>query len=162
MRAPTDCTATASNPNAFDQQPRAQPAPIPTPAHEPNQTGGTSQRRHDDGLPRRSITRRRQSAGPYAGHEGACTTLLALSVVAATERVSFVQLALLIVPRRHPPDHTDGPHADHRQEHQRRAQRLHRNRRNGQFQHQLITPPTPRVPGVSYQLRLGLSASQAG
>src|SRR5437773_1357689 len=99
MRAPTDCTATASNPDAFDQQRRAQPAPIPTPAHQPNQAGGTSQRRHHDGLPRRDVTPRRQSAGPYYGHEGACTTLLALSVVAATERASLVQLALVIVPR---------------------------------------------------------------
>jgi hypothetical protein len=36
MRTPTDCTATASNPHAFDQQRRAQPAPIPTPADQPN------------------------------------------------------------------------------------------------------------------------------
>ena len=80
MRASTVCAPAVSNPDTFDQWRCAQPAPIPTQRMiHTRQTGHRSA-----GVartPRRHVTRRRQNAGPYDGHEGACTTLLALLVV---------------------------------------------------------------------------------
>ena len=80
VRASTDTAATTSNPDPFDQQRRPQPPPIPSPAHEPCQAGGTAQRRRDDGLASCRIARRRQRARPCDDHRGACTTLPALFV----------------------------------------------------------------------------------
>src|SRR5213594_490568 len=70
MRSPTHRAPTPPNPDPLDQQWRAQPAPIATPADEPTQATWTPLWRNGHLLAGRHIARHRRWIRPYDGHWG--------------------------------------------------------------------------------------------
>jgi hypothetical protein len=129
MSASTDSAATASNPDALDQQRRAQPAPVASPAHQPRQARGTPHRRHHNRLARRGIARRRENARPYDGHEGATPPFWPSWSCLDREGLFCSAERCYCATRDRPMDNfADDAHADHRPQPRRHAHRLHRNR----------------------------------